>query len=209
LCHLARETGPYDEIVARPRFDGAPESIRPFSSEVIIMSRSHLIPRVVAFAHGAALLAALSAAAATVAWARPSSEEPAAAPNPEMTAPKDGAAAGEGAGAIPTASERRAELTPRMREILDAWDAHVLAVEALERQLCESTDDAAAIEIERQIENARRQVEIDILQIQARYARNEGRLADAAEIDAAIAVMTAPAPRGEPIERPAPGPEPR
>jgi hypothetical protein len=96
------------------------------------------------------------------------------------------------------------EPSPMMRDIVAAWDAQELAVEVLEAQVAACTDPVAALALQRQIEGLRAQVEIQILTIQARYARQEGRLDVAAEIEAAVAEMTAPRPRGIPAERPVP-----
>lgn len=102
------------------------------------------------------------------------------------------------AGAAPPAP-----LTPMMQEIFAAWNAHTIAVEALERSLAGITDHRQALAIQREIEAARDGVEVAILRIQARYARQEGRLADAAAIDQAVTELTAPRPVGKAIERPA------
>lgn len=93
------------------------------------------------------------------------------------------------------------EQSPMMREINAAWDAQAVAVEALQRQAAASVDPVAALALQRQIEDLRAQVEVQILTIQARYARQEGRLDVAAEIEAAVAEMTAPRPRGIPVAR--------
>lgn len=167
------------------------------------MFRSPATRRLLAFAHTVVLAAALAGAA----WASPPAD--AAATEAEAAAAMSGPATDSGKENPPAAPALRAPLTPRMREIVAAWDAHVLVVLALEARLREATDHADAIELEREIENARRDVEVEILRIQARYARDEGRFTDAAEIDAAIAVITSPPPRGTPVERPAPEPAPR
>jgi hypothetical protein len=94
--------------------------------------------------------------------------------------------------------------SPMMREIIAAWEASQVAVAAVEQQISATTDPMAALALQRQVEEMREQVEVELLRIQARYARQEGRLDDAAQIDAAIAEMTAPRPRGVPVDRPLP-----
>ncbi len=93
------------------------------------------------------------------------------------------------------------EPSPMMREIQAAWDAQAFAVEALEARAATCADPVAGLALQRQIEDLRAQVEVQILTIQARYARQEGRLEVAAEIEAAVAEMTSPRPRGIPVER--------
>jgi len=97
------------------------------------------------------------------------------------------------------------ERTPMMAEIMAAWDAHAVAVAALATRAEGVADPVAVLAVQRQIEDLRAQVEIEILAIQARYARQEGRLETAVEIEAAIAELTAPRPRGIPVERPSAG----
>ncbi len=122
---------------------------------------------------------------------------PLAAGTPQQIAPQTDEAVPPPADAPPAPRE----LSPMMREIVAAWDAQAVAVEALETQAAASTDPVAALALQRQIEDLRAQVEVQILTIQARYARQEGRLDVAAEIEAAVAEMTTPRPRGIPVAR--------
>jgi propanediol dehydratase small subunit len=116
--------------------------------------------------------------------------------------------AGEGAtGEATTVPPPAAEPSPLMRDIQAALDAGDAAVAALERQLAQATDERAALALQRQIEDLRVGVEIRIMEIQARHARQDGRPEQAAAIEAAIAAMTAPRPRGIPVERPLPNDE--
>jgi hypothetical protein len=98
----------------------------------------------------------------------------------------------------------RASLSPMLQEILAAWDASQVAVAALDQSFRAASDATTALAIQRQIEDLRQQTEVRILGIQAKYARQEGRIEDAEEIEAAIEEMTTPTPRGEPVDRPAP-----
>jgi len=91
--------------------------------------------------------------------------------------------------------------SPLMQEITAAWTAHEVVVAALEKQLEASTDASAALALQRQIETARAQVEIEILRIQARHARQAGRLDIAAELETTIGQLTTPPARGEPVRR--------
>jgi hypothetical protein len=101
----------------------------------------------------------------------------------------------------PAPAVEPAPLSPMMKDIVAAWDAHTVVVAALERQVAQTADASTALALQHQIEAARAQVEIQILTIQAQYARREGRLDVAAEIESAIAELTSPRPRGIPIER--------
>jgi hypothetical protein len=123
---------------------------------------------------------------------------PLAADPPQPAAPPTGEGVTASADAPAPAAP---EPTPMMREIVAAWDAQAVAVEALETQAATCTDPVAALALQRQIEELRAQAEVQILTIQARYARLEGRPEVAAEIEAAVAEMTALRPRGVPSER--------
>jgi hypothetical protein len=104
--------------------------------------------------------------------------------------------------AVPAATGlNRAALSPMMQEILEAWDAHAAAIAVLEQRIEATTDATDAIALQQEIESLRRQVEIQILGIQAHHARLAGRLEQAAEIEAAIEAMTAPPPEAIPVER--------
>lgn len=92
-------------------------------------------------------------------------------------------------------------LSPLMQEITAAWKAHEVVVAALEREFAATADATAALALQRQIESARDQVEIEILTIQARHARQSGRADVAAELEAAIGQLTAAPARGIPVPR--------
>jgi hypothetical protein len=106
---------------------------------------------------------------------------------------------GSAAAPAPVAPATR---SPLMQDITAAWESHLVVVAALEQQLAGAASAADALALQHQIEAVRAQVEIQILTLQARYARQEGRLDDAAGIEAAIAELTTPRPRGTPVERP-------
>ncbi len=95
-------------------------------------------------------------------------------------------------------------LSPMLREIVELWKAQDVAMAALNAGLEKSVDHAAALALQRQVENLRTSTEIQILRIQARYARQEGRMDVAVQIEQDIAQLTAPRTRGVPVDRPAP-----
>ncbi len=92
-------------------------------------------------------------------------------------------------------------LSPLMQEITAAWKAHEVVVAALEQELAAATEATVALALQRQIESARAQVEVEILTIQARQARRSGRADVAAELEAAIGQLTASPARGVPVQR--------
>jgi hypothetical protein len=113
-------------------------------------------------------------------------------------APDPAAAAGLAAAAPPPPP---VVLSPLMQEITAAWKAHEVVVAALEQELAATADATAALALQRQIESARAQVEVEILTIQARHARRNGRADVAAELEAAIGQLSAAPARGIPVPR--------
>lgn len=95
----------------------------------------------------------------------------------------------------------RSKLSPMLLEIAAAWDAQQSTLEVLEQQLAAANDHAVALALQRQIEALHRQTELAILGIQARHARRAGFPEVAAQIEAAVAEMNAPAVRSAPVER--------
>ncbi len=88
----------------------------------------------------------------------------------------------------PTAAAT-APLTPMMTDITAALQAGQAQVAALAAQLATAPDDAAALALHRAIEQAKMDGQLQVLGIQARYARTEGRVEDATKLEAAIAAM--------------------
>ncbi len=82
-----------------------------------------------------------------------------------------------------------APLTPMMTDITAAMQAEQAQVAALVAQLATAPDDAAALELHRAIEQAKMDGQLQVLGIQARYARAEGRVDDATKLEAALAAM--------------------
>lgn len=82
-----------------------------------------------------------------------------------------------------------APLTPMMADITAALQAGQAQVAALAAQLATAPDDAAALELHRAIEQAKMDGQLQVLGIQARYARAEGRVEDATKLEAAMATM--------------------
>lgn len=77
-------------------------------------------------------------------------------------------------------------------------------VAALAAQLATAPDDATALALHRAIEKAKLDGQVRVLGVQVEFARREGRLEDAARIEAAIAAMGRPAVPAQAEPRPAP-----
>lgn len=82
-----------------------------------------------------------------------------------------------------------APLTPMMTDITAAMQVEQAQVAALVAQLATAPDDAAALELHRAIEQAKMDGQLQVLGIQARYARAEGRVEDATKLEAALTAM--------------------
>jgi hypothetical protein len=95
-------------------------------------------------------------------------------------------------------------LSPLMLEIQAALAAEQARVADLEARFAAAADEASALAIQKEIEQIKVETELSILRLQAEHARQEGRVEQAAQIEAAIAEMMNPRPAGIPIERPAP-----
>ena len=95
-------------------------------------------------------------------------------------------------------------ISPMMAEIQANLASVRSRVEDLGRRYHESADEELAQEISREISRIKGEGRVEMLRIQLRYARQEGRGQVAAELETAIAKMTAPPTRGEPRPRPAP-----
>lgn len=80
-----------------------------------------------------------------------------------------------------------------MQEIDEALAACRARVADLTARLRETTADETALALQRDIEQAKRETELDVLRIQAKHARLAGRDAQADAIEAELARMTAPA----------------
>lgn len=82
-----------------------------------------------------------------------------------------------------------APANPMMAAIDAALQAERVQVADLAAQLATAPDDATALALHRAIEQAKSDAQRRVLVIQAEYARLEGRVDDAARIEAAIAAM--------------------
>ncbi len=95
-------------------------------------------------------------------------------------------------------------MSPMVTELFAAMDGQRTRVRALRAELAGTRDSRRALELQRSIALAKRDLELQLLRIQAGHARREGRLQVAAGLEAAITALTAPAETREPSPRPAP-----
>lgn len=94
------------------------------------------------------------------------------------------------AAAAPQAAAPR---SPEMLEIDQALVAERALVAELEARLEGAPDETAALDLLREIERTKQRTEIEILRLQAKHARLAGREEQAAEIEAAVQQILAPA----------------
>lgn len=96
-------------------------------------------------------------------------------------------------------------LSPMMVEIKAALDASRAQVAELSVRAANAPDHAAQAALHREVAQVKQQVELDILAIQARFARERGDEQLAQRIDEAIeAIQNPPAPEAPTETRPAP-----
>ena len=95
-------------------------------------------------------------------------------------------------------------LSPMMLEIKKVVDADLATGQALATRQKAALTENEALRLQRDIELLARETELKILQIQADFARQDGREVIAVEIETAIAQMREPVRRGVPKDRPVP-----
>ena len=97
-------------------------------------------------------------------------------------------------------------MSPMIAEINAALEISHAQVAELTTRAAETPDPSGNLAIQQQIAELKQQAELDILAIQARYARAAGNLELAQQIDEAIAAISSPpAPTAPTTPRPAPG----
>jgi hypothetical protein len=96
------------------------------------------------------------------------------------------------------------QLKPMTMEINAVLEQSRLQVATLQDRFDNEPNAEAAVAIVRQIEQLKINTELDILRVQVRYARTAGNVELAQQIEASLTQMTTPAPRREPVDRPAP-----
>jgi hypothetical protein len=86
-------------------------------------------------------------------------------------------------------------VSPMMKEIQAAFDAEREALDVLEARLKSVTTEAEIMRVMKEIERVKVETELEILGVQADYARREGRIEQAQRIEAAIKHMRMGGPR--------------
>ena len=104
----------------------------------------------------------------------------------------------------PPAVAAPAPATPMMVAIDAALEVGRAQVAELAAQLATAPDDTTALALHRAIEQAKSDAKLRVFGIQAEFARREGRLEDAQQLEAAIAAMGRVEVRGDVEPRPAP-----
>jgi len=127
----------------------------------------------------------------------------ASAAEPESSAPANARPATEKS-VVAAQPAQPAPHTPMALEIDALLDAARSTVAVLQEQFENATNDKTAVDLIRQIEEAKKNAELDILRVQLKYARAEGRTALAAELTAALTRMTTPPAQSVPVDRAAP-----
>jgi len=98
-----------------------------------------------------------------------------------------------------------AAVSPMIAEIRATLEASRLAVADLAAQAPLNRDHAADVALQKQVSQLKQQAELDILAIQLRYARADGKEELALKIEAGIeAIISPPAPERPAEARPAP-----
>ncbi len=103
-----------------------------------------------------------------------------------------------------TAVRPPVKLSPMMAEIQTTLEASRLAVAELSVRFKAAGDEREALDLATRIASAKLEGRLEMLRIQLRYARDEGREEAVTELEEAITRMTAPPRTGQPIARPAP-----
>ena len=96
------------------------------------------------------------------------------------------------------------ELSPMMMEIHSAMEDARREVAVLKLQYEATADNETAMEIMREVARVKRESRVEMMRIQLRYARLEGRDEAVIKLEEVITRMTTPPTPGEPIPRPAP-----
>ncbi len=90
------------------------------------------------------------------------------------------------------ASRATAPLSPCMQAIQAVLDQEAARLAELEVRVKAAAGNEAQLALEREIERVKEDAELQILRVQADFARREGRVEQAAMIEALLAEMTAP-----------------
>lgn len=80
-------------------------------------------------------------------------------------------------------------VTPLVSELLRIVEAERATLDELRATAMQTADPAGRLEIQRRIESVKRETQLTLLRVQADYARREGRLEVAGQLEAALLRM--------------------
>jgi hypothetical protein len=99
------------------------------------------------------------------------------------------AMAEEGRAPAPGPTVVKPRLSPLAADMMKVIESEQQALAALSLRFKRAGDARAALAVQREIERVKLETEVSLLRIQASYARREGRLKTAQEIEAAVETM--------------------
>ncbi len=140
----------------------------------------------------------LAARAAVVTAAPAEPAAPSAAQVAPLAADPNGVETTAAAAAAPRARESLSPCQQAIRALLDREAAQLAELDA---RLPGAADEGAVLALQREIEQVKQETELQVMRVQADFARREGRTAQADQIEAALAEMAAPRPAVAPVER--------
>jgi hypothetical protein len=100
--------------------------------------------------------------------------------------------ADDAAGLRQAAARERLQRDELSRRIQAAVEASGKVVAGLSAQAAAIRDPNRRVELDRRLAQAKRELQIELLRVQAQFARESGRLAQARDLDAQIAAATSP-----------------
>ena len=108
------------------------------------------------------------------------------------------------AGAAPAVEESTREISPMMQEIQANFESARAEVAELLKRHEAAISSEEKLQILREAAEIKRESRIEMMRIQLRYARQDGKEELVAELEDIIAKMTAPPLKGEPVHREGP-----
>jgi hypothetical protein len=105
---------------------------------------------------------------------------------------------------LPTPELRLRAATPRVRELLTTWDARERRLTELRSELAATGDRARSVALEDEIERFKFETDLEMLRIQAQYARREGQVEMAEKLESAVARLAAQRSSAQPNPSPRP-----
>ena len=95
----------------------------------------------------------------------------------------------------------RDHMSPMHQEIFASLDQEIARVEQLNAQATKTMSAAEFLALQQQIEETKKAAQISVLEIQLRYAQEQGRQAQVAELSEALDMIRHPLPAAEAVKR--------